>query len=222
MTRLTSIILGALMTVLTAEGAAGQWNVARYDTDANRTYATYGFDPAFVATLGYGRVVPVWGHAVQLTGEAGIATAHMDLGDYRLRAGIRTSVARWRSVHLTGSLAAIARGTDNVLYRGFGWGADVTGTLGVYRPRWFAAAELGKDKAIVTHITHSDWYRTHYYPDAKDGWYLDAGGSFHYGLTAGLALGKVELAGRAGLMTTEDFNDMTPPMYASLGVGIAH
>jgi hypothetical protein len=222
MKRHASITLSALLVMLTAEGAAGQWNVARLDPNTNRSYATFGFDPAYVAALGYGRVVPVWGHPVQVTGEAGLATAHADLGDYRLRLGVRTSVARWRSLHLTGSLAAIARGTDNVLYRGFGWGADATGTLGVYRPRWFAAAELGKDKAIVTRITHSDWYRTHYYADAKDGWYLDAGGTFHYGLAAGLTLGRMEIAGRAGIMTTEDFNDMVPPMYASVGIGIAH
>ncbi len=58
---LASITLCALLSVLTAEGAAAQWNVARFDANANRTYATYGFDPAFVAGVGYGRVIPVWG-----------------------------------------------------------------------------------------------------------------------------------------------------------------
>jgi hypothetical protein len=88
----------------------------------------------------------------------------------------------------------------------------------VYRPGWFAAAEFGKDKAIVTHVTHTDWYRQ-YYPDAKDGWYLDAGGTYHTGVRAGLTLGKAELIGRAGWMKTEKFNDVTPPLYGSVGLG---
>jgi len=31
--------------------------------------------------------------------------------------------------------------------------------------------------AIITHLTHSDWYRENIYRDAKDGWYLDADGT---------------------------------------------
>lgn len=100
------------------------------------------------------------------------------------------------------------------------FGSDFTGTAGVYRPRWFLAGEFGFDKAIITHLTQSDWYRTYFYPDAKDGWYLNAGGTFHYGVTGGVAFGRTELALRAGWLRTEEFNDVQPPMYAGLGLGI--
>jgi hypothetical protein len=120
---------------------------------------------------------------------------------------------------LTGSATFITRGTENSIYRGLNFGADFTSTAGVYRPRWFAAGEFGFDKAVITHITHSDWYRQHYYADAKDGWYLNAGGRYHYGVISGLALGKAELVGRFGFQRTEDFNTLLPPMYASLGMG---
>jgi len=76
-----------------------------------------------------------------------------------------------------------------------------------------------RDKAVITHLAHTDWYRTHFYPDAKDGWYLNAGGTFHYGVTGGVAIGRTEVAVRAGRLQTEDFNDLTPPMYAGVGVG---
>lgn len=49
---------------------------------------------------------------------------------------------------------------------------------------------------------------------------MDAGGTYHYGVVGGVAIGRTELALRAGWLRTEDFNDMVPPMYAGLGVGV--
>jgi len=221
MRRLTRLAATAmLLPVAAVQEAGAQWNVARFGMEKNHAYTTFGLDPAFVGAIGYGRAVRVMEHDWQLTADAGVATASMDTHDFRARLGTQTSLLRWRSVHLTGSATAIMRGTDNAVYRGFNWGADVTGTLGVYRRRWFAAGELGKDKAIITHVTHSRWYRESYYPDAKDGWYLDAGGTERYGLTSGVTSGRTELALRAGWQRTERGNATTSPVYASVGMGI--
>lgn len=220
MRRIASITFGILLSAVVAQDAEAQWNVARFDMARNQVYTTFGLDPAFIASIGYGRVVPVLGQNVQLSSEVGVATTGGDARDFRARLGTQLSVAHWRSVHLIGSATAVARGTDNIIYRGFNFGADVTGTVGVYRPRWFAAAEFGKDKAVITHVKHTDYYRENFHPDAKDGWYLDAGGTFHYGASAGVAIGKLELSGRFGFQQTEDFNDVMPPMYGSIGIGI--
>jgi len=221
MNRFSRITLVVFLSAFSVGEAAAQWNVARFEPGAQRAYATLGLDPAVVTSIGYGGVASLKGHAFQLGGEVGVVAAHMDARDFRVRLGAQTSVARWRSLYVTGSVTAIARGTENSIYRGFNFGADVTGTAGVYRSRWFAAGEFGKDKAVITHITHTDWYRTNFYPDAKDGWYLDAGGTFHYGVASGLTLGRAEVVGRFGWLKTEDFNDVVPPMYASVGVGFA-
>ena len=224
MTRLTRSITRSIMIALLVglpmHAAAAQWNVARFGTTPNRVYTSFGLDPAFVGTVGYGRVVPVMGHAFQLTADAGVAAARVDVRDFRARLGTQTSLLRWKSVHATGSATFITRGTENAIYRGFNFGADLTGTVGVYRPRWFGAGEVGKDKAIITHVTHSDWYRRHFYPDAKDGWYLDAGGTFRYGVTTGVAIGRTEVVARGGWQRTERWNATTSPVYASLGVGV--
>jgi hypothetical protein len=213
------IALALLLPALLAHEAAAQWNVARFDRAPNRAYTSFGLDPAFVTTVGYGRVVPIFGHKVQFAGDVGIGTAGMDFGDFRARLEGFTSIVHWRSVHLTGSATFITRGTENAIYRGLNFGSDFTGAAGVYRPAWFMAGEFGFDKAIITHITHTDWYRTYFYPDAKDGWYLDTGGTFHYGVAAGVAIGRVELAGRFGWQRTEDFNDLASPFYGTLGAG---
>ena len=223
MRRISSMALALLLSALATRGAAAQWNVARFGAgegiERNRVYTTFGLDPAMITSLGYGRVVPMYGHDFQFTGDVGVVTARTDTRDFRARVGTQTSLVRWRSMQLAGSATFITRGTDNSIYRGLNFGADVTGSLGVYRQRWFGAGDFGLDKAIVTHVKHTDWYRTHFYPDAKDGWYLDAGGTYHYGVTGGLALGRSELVGRFGWRRTERFNEVLPAVYATVGLG---
>ena len=207
------------LSVLSAGDTAAQWNVARFGTEPNHVYTTVGLDPAMITTVGYGRMIPLWGHDFQFTGDVGVVAAHMDLNDFRARVGAQTSILEWRSMRLTGSATFITRGTENLIYTGLDFGADFTGTIGAYKKQWFAAGEFGFDKAIITHITNSDYYKKYYYADAKDGWYLDAGGTFHTGVVGGWAFGKAELVGRFGWLWTEDWNNLTPPMYASVGVG---
>lgn len=210
---------GLLLLALVSQDAAAQWNVARYDRSPNRVYATFGVDPAMVTSLGYGRVVSVLGHRFQLAADASIGTTGLDLHDFRARVQAGTALLRWRSLALTGSATFVARGTENSIYRGFNFGSDFTGTAGVYRPGWHVAGEFGFDKAVISHITHSDWYRQ-FYPEARDGWYLDAGGTFHYGVTTGVAVGAVEVFGRAGWRRTDDFDTVMPPIYVTVGAGL--
>ena len=220
MSRISSITPGVLLlSAFLAVDAAAQANVARFSTDRNRVFASFGLDPALVVSLGYGHVLPVASHNFELVGDVGVVAARLDPHDFRVRLGTQTSLVRWRSLNLTGSATFITRGTENTIYRGLNFGSDFTGTLGAYGHRGFAAAEFGFDKAIITHVTNSAWYRTNFYPDAKDGWYLTGGGTYHSGLAAGLALGRAEVVGRAGLRRSENFKEVMPPMYGSIGLG---
>lgn len=219
MSRRISFIAAALFVAAFAPGAFAQWNVARFDSQPNRAYTTVGLDPAFIGSVGYGRVVPIMTHNFQLTTDIGVATGRVDTRDFRARVGTQTSIVHWGAVHLSGNAAFVARGTENSIYRGFNFGADLGAAIGVYRSRWFAAVEGGKDKAIITHITNSGYYRSTYFPDAKDGWYLDAGGTIHHGFAGGITIGKTELVGRFGWLKTEHYNNVLPPVYAMLGVG---
>jgi hypothetical protein len=166
-------------------------------------------------------VASIFRHSVQLGVDGGIVAAEMDARDFRGRVHLLTSIASWRAFHLTGRTALIARGTDNSIYRGYNFGAAFTGALGVYRSAWFLAAEFGIDKAGATHIEHSDWYRTYFYEDARDGWYRNPGGTVHFGLSAGITVGQTELMVRCGQLRTEEFNELIPPLYLSLGLGVA-
>ena len=220
MTRASNMTLWVLLlSVIVVAQAAAQWNVARFETGQSRVYSTFGLDPAMIGSVGYARVVELGDHKFQLNGDVGAATSGFDANDFRVRLGTQTTLLQWRSMHLTGSATFVTRGTDNSIYRGINFGADVTGALGVYRNRWFTAGEFGFDKAIITHISNSGWYKDNYYPDAKDGWYLDAGGTYHYGLAGGFTMGRTEIVGRVGLLRTERFKELSTPGYVSLGVG---
>ena len=219
MNRILRIAVALAVLAFVARDVAAQWNVERFRTSGNQVYTTFGLEPAFVTSVGYGRNVEVFGRPWQIGAEAGLAAYDFDIQDFRARLQARGTLLGWRSVRLVGSAAFITRGTENQIYRALNFGSDFTGALGVYKPRWFVTGEFGFDKAIITYLTHSDWYREHYYPDAKDGWYLNAGGTFHYGLTGGMAIGRTELTARIGQQRTEDFNALTPPLYVSLGVG---
>jgi hypothetical protein len=219
MNRILRMLVALVVLALGARDVAAQWNVERFRTSGNQVYTTFGLEPALVTSVGYGRNVEVFGRPWQIGAEAGLVAYDFDIQDFRARLQARGTLLGWRSVRLVGSAAFITRGTENQIYRALNFGSDFTGALGVYKPRWFVTGEFGFDKAIITYLTHSDWYREHYYPDAKDGWYLNAGGTFHYGLTGGMAIGRTELTARIGQQRTEDFNALTPPLYASLGVG---
>ncbi len=205
--------------VVGAETASAQWNVARFDSTKTWTYTTFGLDPAFVASAGVARVIS-GGSGVQIGAEAGSVVARLDLRDWRARVTARMTAARWGSFRITAEEAVIARGTSNSIYNALNLGASATLTAGVYRRGWFAATEAGFDKAVLTRITNSDWYRSYYYSNAKDGWYRSPGGTFHAGLASGVSLGIVELTARAGTLRTERLNAMTPPLYLSVGAGI--
>lgn len=219
MNRLESITLGIMLAALVTSDAAAQWNVSRFSTARKQVYATFGLDPALVTSLGFGAVGTLMDHDFRLSLEMGVVSAKMDAKDNRTRLGIQTSLLKWRSMNLTGSATAVVRGTENTIYRGINFGADVSGSLGVYRPRWFVAGEGGLDKAIITHVKMTDWYRTNWYADAKDGWYLDAGGTYHYGLAGGVTVRRAEAMVRLGFLKTERYNQMQPPVYASVGIG---
>jgi hypothetical protein len=213
-------VVALVLSALAAREVAAQWNAARSGAERNQLYTTFGLDPALVASVGYQRTIPVFKQNVWVAVEAGVVAPDFDARDFRTRVQIRTTLAHWQSVHLLVSAAFLTRGTENSVHRAFNFGADVTGTLGVYRPSWFVAGEFGFDKAVITHITHTDWYRTYFYPEAKDGWYLNAGGTHHYGASAGVAIGALELSAKGGWRMTEDFNQLTPPLYASVGLGV--
>jgi hypothetical protein len=185
---------------------------------ANRVYVRTGAEWAFVASVGYARTVPVGQRRLVLLGELTAPWASADAADYQARLGALVPILIWRGWHLAGSLEPTVRGTKNDLGRMTSLGANAGLTGGYYSPHWFAAGELGFDYTLTTRIAHSQLYRDTVYENARDGWYVNAGGNYRLGGQAGASFGRYELALRAGIL--RDMMGVQPmfPLYATLAV----
>ncbi len=110
--------------------------------------------------------------------------------------------------------------TDLVTLQNFG--SDMKGIIGFYKPKWFVAAEVGFDKAIVTNFKHSQKYKDEIYVNVVDGWYEPAtGGNFYYGLQTGKSFKRADITLNLGRVISQDFK--TPlllPYYINLGYNI--
>jgi hypothetical protein len=139
--------------------------------------------------------------------------------DIKTRMGAQARLLQAGDFHFTARVQGVFRTYSTPLVRMADFGSDMSGVIGYYRKKWYAAAEFGFDKAIVTSFRHTDVYKE-YYPDVKDGWYQPAtGGNFYYGLLAGVSFGRADVYLNAGKVITQDFKT-TPwvPFYGKVGV----
>jgi hypothetical protein len=117
------------------------------------------------------------------------------------------------------TLNAVYRRYENPLVRLQNFGSEMKGAFGYYKMKWFVAAEIGFDKAIVTHFKHSQSFRENIFQGVQDGWYEPAtGGNFLYGVQTGYSFKNCDLTFSIGKTTTQDFKT-TPliPYYLVLG-----
>ncbi len=141
------------------------------------------------------------------------------LDDFKTKIGGQIVLLDRSKIKGAVTLNGIYRRYENDLVRLHNFGSEMRGTFGYYQPKWFVAAEVDFDKAIVTHFKHSDKYREDVYSDVVDGWYEPAtGGNFSFGIQTGYSLKKSDITFNFGRVLTQDFKT-TPliPYYLRLG-----
>ena len=177
-----------------------------------------GWDYSLSYSLGYGYQfntrVPLVLH-----GNVSIPSGEKLFDDLKVKIGGQIVVLNQSNFKGSISLNGIYRRYENPLVRLQNFGSEIKGTFGYYKPKWFVAAEIGFDKAIVTHFKHSKSFKDNIYPEVKDGWYEPTtGGNFQYGLQTGYSFKNSDLTLNIGKIITEDFK--TPPQipyYLMLG-----
>jgi hypothetical protein len=216
MTKMLSLTAVCLLLPMAAR--AQELNLGALDDTTNVVHVRTGAEHGFVAGVGYARMVPLFARPFVLSADVSLPWASLDASDYRLRLGALAPVLEVRRWKLSGGVAPTLRGTETTLSRMTNVGVDLTVIGGYYAPRWFAAAELGFDWALSTHVAHNDHYRTLVYPGARDGWYANPGGNARAGGQGGVSFGRHDIVLRAGLV--RDLRGEVPllPFYATLAL----
>lgn len=211
-----------LVALLGLAGAAHAQAFSRLEPGQQTVTAETGLESGLVTSLGYatGLRVDAIDRTVMPFAQATMLMARPDLHDYALRAGAQVSLLTVGWFDLSTQLAFDVAETENSIYRGTALRTDLVLLGGHYGRRWFAVAEAGYDRAWLTYVKNSDWYRMYFYRDAKDGWYSGTGGTLHAGAKGGVTIGRVEVVLRAGVTKTEALNDLDLPFYATLGANV--
>lgn len=150
-----------------------------------------GWDYAASVGLGYSYIIKTrvpLALNVQITIPAGNDL----LDDYKIKLGGQARVYKTGNFITTVSVHGLFRRYRSDMAAISSFGGEFVGLTGYYRPRWFIAGEFGFDKAIATHITHSDWIRENF-PGARDGWYVPTGGNFLFGIQGGYTIKNIDV-----------------------------
>ena len=209
------IIVAVLVTALPAY--AQDINFGALEDDANVASISTGAEHGLVLGAGYGRVVSVAERRFVLGGDFALQWAEVDVSDVRLKLGVQAPLVERGRFKLIGAAATLVRGTRNDTARMVSVGPDVAVLGGFYARHWFAAAELGVDWALATHITHDDAYRMQVYADARDGWYGSSATTLRTGVQTGASFGGNDIVLRLGRLQDLAGNPALVPFYATLG-----
>ena len=142
--------------------------------------------------------------------------------DFKIKVGGQIRWFEFQNMQFSTNLHGVIRRYENDYSRLLNFGSDFSGVLGYYRSGWFVAGEFGFDKAIITHIRHSEIYSDDH-PGVSNGWYgPTTGGNFYYGMQAGFSMRKQDVFVRAGKFIGQDWKTSpTIPYYGQLGYTIS-
>lgn len=175
----------------------------------------------FGATLGAG-----YGYVFQgkfptiLNGTFSIPSGSNKLDDFKTALSLKTRLYKAGSFQASVQAQGIFRQLTTSLVKMNDFGSFFSGTAGYYRPRWFAAAEFGFDKAVTTRIRSTQVMRDNY-PGTTDGWYVPTGGNFIYGIQAGVSISRVDATLRLGQTVDQTFRaSAVVPKYVQLGINL--
>jgi hypothetical protein len=211
-------ILIALLLLISTATFAQDINWASLKTE-QKHIANFnaGLDYASSFGIGYGYQLN-WKLPIVLNAQLSIPAGKNLVDDFKSKLGGQVRAYKSGNFAATVLVYAILRGQQTGLVKMQSFGSEFTGVAGYYRPKWFAAAEFGFDKAIATHIKNSSIMKE-YFPEIKDGWYVPTGGNFHFGIQGGYTIKTFDITVKAGKLLDQRFESTAMvPFYFQLGV----
>lgn len=215
-TYITSICL----ILITGQFAFAQsFNLANNSNDENQMIsASLGYEYSMTTRLAYGQKantkIPIW-----ILADVAIPMGNKPFDDLKARMGTQVLVKSMKKFALSARTQANYRQYQQNLVGMKSFGAEATAIVGRYTTKWAIEAELGFDKAIITHLKHTKVFKDKY-ADANDGWYIPTGGNWHYGINASRVLGKMmQISFNVGLTNAQGDNvDALIPAYMHIAL----
>lgn len=209
-------IMIILVTAVCAEAQIINWSSM---TPEQKHVATINVNWDYAATLGLGYAYRMETKLPAiLNAQLSLPAGNDLLDDFKTKLGFQVRVLKTGNFQGTVAVFGIYRQFQSNLAKFQNFGGEFSGTFGYYRARWFAATEIGFDKAIVTHVKNSDLMRQNY-PGVRDGWYIPTGGNFSFSLVTGYSFRSIDLYLKAGKLIDQNFNSTeTIPFTFQFGI----
>ena len=213
------LLLLLTMFAFTTQLATAQQNINYYTLEPTQRHMISlhaGFEHGAVLGIGYGYQVKST-MPIILSLDFSVPAGDNAFDDLKTKIGGQVNVISAGHFQTAVKAYGIFRRYENDMVRMLNFGSEFSATAGYYTSKWHAAAEFGFDKAVVTHIRHSDVMHE-YNPSVQNGWYLPTGGNFFYGIQGGYAFATNDLYARLGRTVEQDFKTTSIlPWYFEMG-----
>lgn len=185
--------------------------------NSNIVYSNFGYDFGVTAQVGYGRFIRTI-RPLFLTFDYSMPMGHRLTDDFKMRLGAHVEFFEKNGFVVSGKVLGNFRNHKTSLVRISSFGGEFSLVTGYFKPTYYAAIELAADGAVASYLKHSDLMKNNY-PQIHDGWYLDNGVHYFYGIQAGKTIGRSYEANlRLGKANARGNEDDVLPIYFQCGL----
>ena len=214
------LLIGIIVALVSLSNAQNiNWRSIKYD-QKNVITAQLGLDYGTTVQVGYFRSLRAF-MPILLGADFSIPAGEDLVDDFKVRWGGQIELYELKGFSASAKILANYRRNEMSMVTMQSFGSEFAVISGYYKPTWHAAFELGFDKAITTHLKHTDLMRETY-PEIQDGWYVPTAGNWYYGIQGSKTIGqKADATLRLGLTNAQkDNEDSLLPFYLQFGVNM--
>jgi hypothetical protein len=135
--------------------------------------------------------------------EINIPSGKRFVDDYKIKSGLSISFYKIKDFQFSGSCMLLQRRYENSLVTINNIGTELNLVAGYYR-KYFIAAEIGYDKALLSHLSHTEAFKQNIYAEAKNKWYRNTGGIVSIGVQIGFSFKKSDLSFKIGKLFNQN------------------
>ncbi len=185
----------------------------------NNVFMNVVYDYSLSLNAGYNRSMNIFNKPVLLGLDFSVPAGKNLFDDHKIKIGGEIELLNKNNFYVSAKVKGVIRRYKSIYTRIENFGSDVGLTVGYYKPKWYIATNFGFDKAISSHLKHTETFKE-IYPLVQDGWYKNTGGNFYLGLDLGATIKEnLGISFKVGITNAEgkDVNALLP-YYIQIGL----